>query len=85
MVFCQLLLLLHTACQTKRLSVVRSDYNLEKKKNLTGSFAYQRLYREGVSKRHDAVVHVVLVVQDVRVGVKRFSDAVSTCREKTNK
>lgn len=46
---------------------------------LTGPLAYQRLYRERVTERHDAIVDVVLVVKDVGVGVKRFPDAVSAC------
>ena len=45
---------------------------------LTGPLAYQRLYRERVSVRHDAVVVVVLVVQHVRVGMKCSPDAVTT-------
>ena len=54
--------------------------------SLTSSLAYQRLYCEGVSDRHDAVVHVVLVVQHVRVGMKRFPDTVSAWPESnTNK
>ncbi len=46
---------------------------------LTGPLAYQRLYRERVSERHYSVVDVVLVVQDVRVGVKGFPNAMPTC------
>lgn len=46
---------------------------------LTRPLANQRLYRERVPQRHDAVVDVVLVVQHVWVGVERFPDAVAAC------
>lgn len=47
---------------------------------LTGSLANTRLYGEGVSDLHDSVVLVVLVVQNIGVGVKHLADAVPTCR-----
>lgn len=53
--------------------------------HLTGAFANHGLDCEGVSLLHDPVGLVVLVVQDVWLGVKQLADAVPTWRGKSNK
>lgn len=51
---------------------------------VTCPLANQRLYGEGVPDRHDAVVDVVLVVQDVRIGVKGLPDTVPAWRKRVD-
>ena len=47
---------------------------------LTGSLENHGFDGKGVSRLHDTVGLVVLVVKDVGVGVKHHSDAVATCQ-----
>ena len=49
---------------------------------LTGALANHGLDGEGVSRLHDAVRLVVLVVKNVGVGVKHRSNTVTTCQDR---